>query len=606
MRHIRVGQIKRKTFGFVVTPASRLPIFLVLFASLFFVLIAKLFYWQVLQGKVLSAQARNQYEYRSGVTAPRGNILASDASWLSAASRSWTIAISIREMESDKKREISESLAPLFLKASGITIDENETVKEREKKIEDEENRIYSLITRDKIVWTPLKSRVPDEIKKEIDALDIKGIHYEPEETRIYPEASTAAHILGFVGKDENGANQGYFGLEGFYDKAMTGKDGFVSREADPLGAPILLGENREVRAIAGVDLLTYIDKSIQINLDKRLKEGIERYGAKAGTAIIMEPQTGAIVGMSSFPSYDPAKYWEFGDTYFSNPAVSSTFEPGSIFKVLIMAAGLDAKVIRPDSTCDICGAPYKIDKYLIETWNREYTPNSTMTNVIVHSDNVGMVFVANRLGKERMYDYIQKFGVGESTGIDLQGEAVAPLRDFKSWGPVEHATASFGQGVAVTPIQMVRAVGALANRGIMVRPHVVHKLVGQTWEEDITKSHEGVRVISEEASSDITQMMAEAARNGESKWTYLKGFRVAGKTGTAQIAINGYYDETNTIASFIGFAPYDDPKFVMLVTLKEPQTSQWASETAAPLWYAVAKDLFLHYGIQPQEQPSE
>lgn len=569
---------------------KRLILFQLFFSVAFILLIARLFHWQILEGKVLSAAARGQYQYKSEVDAPRGTILSSDGSWLVTTTRAWTIAASLPEITEDKK-QFSEKLAPLFL---GEGHEENE--------YHDEEDRIYTLITKDKIVWTPLKSRISDDTKKKIEELDLEGIHYEPEEIRQYPESSTAAHLVGFVGKNRDGGNQGYFGLEGYYDTSLSGKSGYVSRESDPLGAPILLGENREINAIDGIDLRTNIDMSVQLTLEKRLKEGIEKYGAKGGTAIIMNPETGAIMGMGSYPSYDPGHYWDFGDTLFSNPSVSQTFEPGSIFKVLVMAAGLDAGVVDPQTQCDICSGPYKIDKYLIETWNREYTANSTMTNVIVHSDNVGMVYVANHLGKERLYNYIKNFGIGEATGIDLQGEAVAKLRDYNEWGPVEQATASFGQGVAVSPIQMIRAVSAIANDGVMVRPKVVSKLVGETWEEPVTQE-QGKRVISSKAASEITQMMAEAAKNGESKWTYLRGFRVAGKTGTAQIAIDGYYDETNTNASFVGFAPYDNPKFVMLVILNQPQTSQWASETAAPLWYSIAKDLFLHFGIQPEEQ---
>lgn len=572
--------------------SNRLAVFQIGFFLAFLLLLYRLFQWQILEGKVLSAQARNQYEYKSQINAPRGSILSSDGSWLVTSGQAWTIAASIQEIKEDKKK-IADEIAPFFVP---------EGIEDRDKAVNEESDRLYTLLTKDKIVWTPLKARVNDAIKKKIEELDFEGIRYEPEEVREYPESSTAAQLLGFVGKDKNGNNQGYFGLEGYYDKPLSGKPGYVSREADPMGAPILLGESREVSAINGMDLVTNIDTAIQITLEKRLKEGVEKYAAKGGSVVIMEPKTGAILGMTAYPSYDPGKYWEFGDTYFSNPVVSGTFEPGSIFKVLVMAAGLDAGVVTPNTLCAICYGPYKIDKYLIETWNKQYVADSTMTSVIVRSDNVGMVFVANLLGIDRFYNYLKAFGVGESTGIDLQGESVAPLRDRKDWGPVEQATASFGQGVAVTPIQMIRAVGAIANGGIMVKPQVVDKLVTTNWEEDI-KPDEGKRVLSEKASLEITQMMAEAAKNGESKWTYLKGFRVAGKTGTAQIPIDGYYDETNTIASFVGFAPYDDPKFVMLVTLQQPQTSQWASETAAPLWYNIAKDLFLRFGIQPEEQ---
>lgn len=600
MRRIRPSYTRKKvqtqSSGSFARDDKRIIYVLSFFLLGFFLLLARLFHWQILQGKVLSAQARGQYEYKSEIDAPRGSILAQDGSFLVTSGTAWTVAAAIPETSDDKK-EIADKLAPFFVNKIPLSDEEK---KDFEHQVDEEEDRIYSLLTKDKVMWIPIKSRISGETKKKIEEMKIKGIHLTPEEIRAYPEASSAAQLLGFVGKDKNGNNQGYFGLEGYYDTALTGKPGFVSREADPYGAPILLGESREVSAIRGVDLATNIDASVQLTLDKRLLEGIYKYGAKGGTAVIMNPKTGAIKGMASYPSYDPGKYWEFGDTYFSNPVVSSTFEPGSIFKVLVMAAGLDAGVVRPDTQCDICNGPYHVAEYSIETWNRQYTPNSTMTNVIVHSDNVGMVFVANRLGKEKLYNYIKNFGIGEPTGIDLQGEAVASLRDYKEWGPVENATASFGQGIAVTSIQMIRAVGAIANGGVMVKPQIVDTLVGTSWAEDI-KPDEGKRVISEKAASDVTQMMVEAAKNGESKWTYLKGFRVAGKTGTAQIALGGGYDTEKTNASFVGFAPYDDPKFVMLVTLQEPQTSQWASETAAPLWYSIAKDLFLHFGIQPE-----
>ncbi len=573
--------------------SNRLGVLQLVFLIAFLGIIIRLFYWQIWEGPVLSAQAKGQYEYRSEVTASRGSILASDNSWLATSGQAWTVAASIPEIQ-DEKRKIADELAPFFSQ----TDDE----KEKDHNIRIEEDRLYSLLTKEKIMWTPLKARITKEVKQKIEDLDIKGIHFEPEEIRIYPEASSAAHLLGFVGKNETSQPTGYFGLEGYYDTTLTSKSGFVSREADPFGAPILLGESREVSAKGGLDLVTFIDKALQIDLDRKLLDGIQKYGAKSGSAIIMNPENGAIYAMSSYPSYNPGSYWEFGNSFFANPAISGTFEPGSVFKVLVMAAGLDSGVITPQTQCDICNGPYHVDKYLIETWNKEYHPRTSMTDVIVHSDNVGMVYVANRLGKERLYDYIQKFGIGEKTGIDLQGEMVATLRDKKEWGPVEQATASFGQGVAVTPMQMLRSVGAIANRGVMVRPHVVDKITSGSWEREI-QPEEGVRVISEKAASEITQMMVEAANSGESKRANVKSFHVAGKTGTAQIPIHGYYDETKTIASFVGFAPYENPKFVMLVTLQEPQTSQWASETAAPLWYSIAKDLFLHFRIQPKEE---
>jgi len=265
------------------------------------------------------------------------------------------------------------------------------------------------------------------------------------------------------------------------------------------------------------------------------------------------------------------------------------------------MAAGLDANVIEPDTTCDICSGPLKLDKYFIKTWNDKYQANISMTDVIVHSDNVGMSFIGQKLGADSLYDYLTKFGIGVKTGIDLQGEVAPKLRERGTWNIVDLATASFGQGVAVTGIEVVKAVSAIANGGYLVTPKVVDSIQGDGW-EDNAKSETPVKIINQKAAQEVTQMMVEAAERGEAKWARIPGFKVAGKTGTAQIPVAGHYDATNTIQSFVGFAPADKPKFVMLVTLKSPQSSPWAAETAAPLWYAIAKDLFPYLGIAPSQ----
>ena len=363
-----------------------------------------------------------------------------------------------------------------------------------------------------------------------------------------------------------------------------------------------MLGASQESPAVGGVNLLTHIDKSIQIVTEKKLTEGIARYGAKSGLAAIMNPKTGGIVAMSSFPSYDPLKYWEFSEDFFRNPIISDSFEPGSIFKPLVMAAALDSGVVTPDARCDICAGPVKVDKYEIATWDKKYRADATMTDIIVHSDNVGMTFVAQKLGADRLYDYLEAYGLGKKTGIDLQGEVDSFLRKKATWNIVDLATAGFGQGIAVTPIQMLQGISVIANKGLKVGPpQVVDKIVKDGWEEDI-KPEMGKRVISQKAANEMTEMMVKAVKNGEAKWTAAKGFKIAGKTGTAQIPVSGHYDENKTIASFIGFAPADDPKFVMLVSLTEPTSSPWGSETAAPLWFSIARDIFPYLGIQPED----
>lgn len=560
-----------------------------------FILVSgRLFFWQILKGKELSSEAKNQYQERSEILAPRGNIFAKDGSYLAAKGDAWLVYASLPSLK-DNPRRIAEKLAPFLVEK-----EEAEDESSEKKLILLEIDRIVEILERKNIVWVPIKRKVNSQVKKKIEALRISGIGFEKEEERIYPEASLAAHLLGFVGKDRDGDDEGYFGLEGYYNLTLTGKRGFVSQEKDAKGAPIVLGDRKEVGAIGGVDLVTHIDKSVQLTLEKELQKGLERYGAKGASGIIMNPFTGAIVAMASFPSYNPQKYHQFGNEFFKDPSIFMTFEPGSIFKVIVMASALDSGVVDSDTNCDICTGPYKVDKYLIETWNKKYNPNSTMQDVIVNSDNVGMVFVGQKLGSDKLFEYLDRFGIGKETGIDLQGEVTPKLRPNGSWNVVDLATATFGQGIAVTPIQFIRSASAIANGGNLVTPQIVDRIRGFGWEQDI-KPQIGPRVISEEAAKKMTSMMIEAAKSGESKWTHLRGFKVAGKTGTAQIPIAGHYDSQKTIASFIGFAPADKPRFVMLVTLREPTSSPWASENAAPLWYAIAKDLFISFGIQPE-----
>ena len=555
----------------------RLKVISFIFLLGFVAIISRLFYWQVVMRKDLSRQAAYQYKGSETTVAPRGSILAVDGTWLAAARTNWLLFADKPKLEN--LNLVANSLSPI---------------------LEEESMDIYKRINKEGAVWLPIKHKITNEQKEKIEKLGLSGIGFEAEESRFYPEGSSSAQLLGFVGKNESGEDIGYFGLEGYYDLSLRGKSGFKSQEKDLSGAPLISSGIKEISNVSGTNLITYIDKGIQAKAEEKLKLGIEKYGAKEGSVVIMDPKTGGIIAMASYPSYDPFKYGEYDGSLYKNPVISDVFEPGSIFKVVVMAAALDANVVEPDTKCDICDGALKVDKYFIETWNKKYYPESTMTDVIVHSDNVGMSFVAQKMGYDLMYDYLEKFGIGSLTGIDLQGESSVQLRKKGTWNIVDLVTSSFGQGIATTPIQILRASSVVANKGILVTPKVVKAIELDGWQQDV-KNEEKVRVISKEASEKMTSIMVESARHGEAQWTNLKGFSVAGKTGTAQIPIAGHYDAEKTIASFVGFAPANNPKFIMLVTLKEPQSSQWASETAAPLWYSIARDLFIFFGIQPE-----
>ncbi|MFH1289330.1 MAG: penicillin-binding protein 2, partial [Patescibacteria group bacterium] len=496
--------------------------------------------------------------------------------------------------------DLKEPTEEIIARLSPILSEADLSSDSAEIKIEKMKDLLEVRLGRDDLVWVPLKHRVDYKIKKEIEALGIEGIGFENEEARSYPEASSSAHLVGFVGKDIDGRDKGYFGLEGFYDLELKGKPGVARREKDSFGRPILIGESKETEAQDGRTLATNIDRVAQAIVDKNLKSAIERYGASSGWVILMEPYSGAILAMSSYPSYDPKTYFNFNDFLFPNPAVSYFFEPGSIFKIAVMAAAINEGVVTPEMKCDNCSGPRIIDGYKIRTWDEKYYPNSTMTEVLVHSDNIGMIFIAEKLGLTKMLEYLKSFGLGEKTGIDLEEEAVPALREKKDWSAVDLAASSFGQGIALTPIQMTRIAAAIANGGDLVNPLVVSEVRTKDKIMEV-KPEKSEKIFSKKTALTVTEMMIKAVDDGEAKWAKPEGYRIAGKTGTAQIPVAGHYDEEKTIASFVGFAPADDPRFVMLVSLKEPASSPWGSETAAPLWFDICRQLFSYWGISPE-----
>lgn len=544
-------------------------------------ILSRLFYWQIVKGPLLQQMAQGQYEHTSVLGVARGRIFSADGYPLVLNSLVYTLYATPKVFQDTPLR--IASLLGGVLPASQSSENKNSILE----KLGSGKN------------WIPLARNLDDSTKSQIQALGITGIGFDPLSIRYYPEASMAAHVLGFVGSNAQGNPQGYFGLEGKYDLELRGKSGQENVETDALGNPILLDTNNTIQSITGRDIYTTIVRDIQDVVEQKLSDGMAKYGAIEADAIVMEPSTGKILAMASLPNYDPRSFSTQDPALFKNPMVADGYEPGSTFKVVTVAAGIDTGVINPDTPCADCGAPKVIGKYTIRTWNDKYQKDISMTDALVHSDNTAMMFVADKLGKSNFLKYVQKFGFGSKTGIDLQEEASPPLRDINTWGDIDVATGSFGQGIAVTGIQILDAIDAVANKGIMMRPMVVSKVVSDQGTFPITPQVRAV-VISPKTAQLVTQMMIQAATRGDAKWALPKGYLIAGKTGTAQIPINGHYDPTRTIASFVGFAPADNPKFAMLVRLVDPQTSQWGSETAAPLWFDISKELFFRMGIQP------
>lgn len=549
------------------------------FVVIFLLIDVRLYYWQVVRADELSTLGQSQYNTEMKILPRRGEIKSSDGFAMAANKISY---LTFANPKVVKDKEVQASILSPILKLDTATIS--------------------ALLSRDSF-WSPLKSNIDDNLKNEIESLHIAGVGFEEQPTRFYPEASMAAKLLGFVGKDNNGEPKGYFGLEGYYDRQLRGKTGIVMNLHDAWGNPIVSSKlNINTGKVDGRNLILHTDRVVQFILEDELKKGIIKYGADSGMAGIIDPKTGGILAMGAFPGYDPRQYQDYSDDLYKNPFITDTYEPGSTFKPIIMSSAIDAGIVKSDTICTICGAPVDIGEYTIRTWNDKYSPNSTMTEVIQHSDNTGMVFVGRKLGLDRMIKYLKLFGIDSLTKIDLQGEAAPELRPRDSWYPIDLATATFGQGITVTPIGLLTAFSALANGGEIMEPHVVDKIETPDGDTIQIQPKELYRPITSKTAKIMTEMLVNAVDNGEAKWAKPKGYRIAGKTGTAQIAIAGHYDPHQTIASFIGYAPAEDPKFVMLVILNKPSSSIYGSETAAPIFFNIAKKLLTYYNIPPSE----
>ncbi len=446
--------------------------------------------------------------------------------------------------------------------------------------------------------WLAIQGGLTQEQKNKIDKLNLKGVGFDYQTKRFYPEASLSAHLLGFLGKNDQSENVGYLGLEGFYDRDLRGLPGFVETERDIIGRPILIGVQQRVEPENGRDLISTIDKTVQEISKKKLLEGLDLYKAKKGCVITADPKTMAILSLVCLPDYDLDKYYDFSEDFYKNSAIADLYEPGSVFKPLIMAAGIEEKKIKPDDTYNETGQ-VTVGEYNIKTWNNKYEGKISMTRILEKSSNVGMVYVGEKLGDKKIYDYLGKYGFGQNTGIDIEGEASGYLKPRANWYPIDYSTVTFGQGIAITPIQMIRAFASIINGGYLMRPYLVQKIVSENKVTEIKPKIER-KVISILTSEIIRKMLISTVENAEAKWDRPKGYVIGGKTGTAQIPIKGHYDPSKTIASFIGFAPASDPKFLTFVVLYEPKTSPWGSETAAPLFFEIAKQLIVYYNISP------
>ncbi len=460
-----------------------------------------------------------------------------------------------------------------------------------------EESELIKKISTDSMYLPPLKRKIEEKEAKEIIALNLPGVFLVPEGYRYSPEETLAAHILGFVNRD----GQGQYGLEGYFNKELGGKAGFLEAEQDTLGQQIALGKRESVDPENGLDIVTTIDRAIQYYVEKVLKETVEKHQAESGSVIIMEPETGRIVAMASYPTFNPNNYNTESIENFTNPNVSQVYEPGSVFKVITMAAGIDAGLVSPGTIYTDTGE-VEVSDEIIRNSDLAAHGQQTMTQVLEKSLNTGAVFVAQKLGRGLFDKYLGNFGFHSPTGVELDGEVSASIRNFRQWADVDLATMAFGQGIAVTPLQLIAAVNAIANEGKLVKPHVVDKILYPSGAVSIDPVVVG-QAISAQTAQLISAMMVGVVERGHGQKAGVTGYHIAGKTGTAQIPspAGGYLEGFgSTIGTFVGFGPVENPKFVMVTRIDRPKDVVFAESSAAPLFGQIAKFLLDYWHVPP------
>ena len=575
---------------------SRKRFFLAFLVILIFILIAGLFYWQILRGqelKILSEEQAIRNQKQEGL---RGQIYTSDGYLLVGNQEVYDLKLDRKNFTGDVDK-LSQELAAIIARENWQFQDATDSASRIAVQQQIESNLINKFNSQAN--WPQLASQLSNQAKEEILALNNPYLAFDSHFARFYPEASMAAHLTGFVGRDDDGQEIGRYGIEGALEDELKPRKESGWFRTDALGA-LLAGSNYQLKNLNGRDVTLSIRRDVQHIAESNLAWGIEHYGADRGEIIILDSRSGKILALATWPNYQQWQYFKYPGEILKNPSLTRLYEPGSTFKVLTVASAIDAGVINPTSVCTKCAGPRQFGTYTIRTWNDEYHANINITEALEKSDNVAMIFVAELLGQEKFIDYLKKFGIGQSLNIDLQddGSTYFPQKI----GPVELATISFGQGISTNSLQLLKAVNVIANKGILLEPSILEKVYDHQLQEEIVINQESDRrVISPETAALVSQMMVSSAAHGEAQWIASKRYTVAAKTGTSQVADpEGGYKSDETIASFIGFAPANDPQFTMLVKLENPQSSPWAAETAAPLWYKTADKLMLLFNIAP------
>jgi cell division protein FtsI/penicillin-binding protein 2 len=443
--------------------------------------------------------------------------------------------------------------------------------------------------------WLYLRRRLPEETARAIESLGLTGFGFETEPKRMYPNDTVGAHVLGFVNDD----GLGQYGIEGKYDAILRGVPGRLVVERDPKDRDLAVGLRTASPPVNGSDLVLTIDLVIQTSAERALRAAMNKEKATGGSVVVLDPRDGAILALASYPSYDPSAVAKADPQALMDRAISWTFEPGSTMKAITIASAIDRGVVTPNTTYVDTGCTVIGGRRLCNAGSKAYGA-STVTQILEHSANAGAVFVAQKLGAEQLYSYLGAFGFGTATGVDLAGEALGSVRPLAEWYPVDLGTIAYGQGVAITPLQLAAAYAAIANGGTLYRPYVV------AARRDADGEHRTApvavrRPITPETAATLRAMLTSTVDNGIANLAAIPHYSVAGKTGTAQIpSDDGRYVDDAYISSFAGFAPANDPRFVAVIVLERPQSKLLGTITAMNTFRSIAEDALRNTRVQP------
>ena len=563
---------------------KREKIVLLIVIFCFIVIIFKVFYIQVIDYKKLNSLANSLWSRKLPIEADRGRIYTKDGTVI--ADNLTTVSLVFIPNQVKEKDKVATGIAEI------LNVDKSVI-----------EEHLYKKSSIERV--HPEGRRLSYEIADKINSLNYDGVYLVKESKRYYPYNNLMSHILGFVGID----NQGLSGLELQYDEYLTGASGAIEYFSDAKGNR-LQKEDVYVQPENGMDIYLTVNSELQTSMERELDNVMLKYNADGAWSIAMDPNTGEILAMSSRPNFNPNNYQDYTTEQLNrNLAIWSSYEPGSTFKIVTLATAIEEKVVDIEKDTFNDSGSVNVDGARIKCWKRGGHGHQTFLEVVQNSCNPGFVELGQRLGKETLFKYINNFGFGSKTGIDLNGEGSGILFNINKVGPVELATTAFGQGVSVTALQQITAVSAVINGGTLYKPYIVKSIVEHETGEIIKENNpqEVRKVISEDTSKQVRYALESVVALGTGRNAYIENYRVGGKTGTAQKVNNGVYMTGNYIVSFIGFLPADNPKAVVYVAIDNPKgVTQYGGTIAAPIAKNILTDAISALNIKPSLNVTE